>query len=430
MQAARGASRGLLCRTAIPRGRAGSLQTLPTRCRLQAIRQSSRLAQELRPSFRARINEQIRLARKDYPILFPFLLVASVASLSVLGLVIWDQRGAYSELAIYPPNVEQQLRLALAAIHVKPDPEKSEYHFNIALLKAQEADMDPYSAEVIGIRLRKAEMLEKFGRAARAVEVLENVVEECQKKLATIDAETQNTAAKSTDKLRASMLKNVIRCQVKIATLYESDYLRDQERAKATLSDAVGLLVKETQDPQTQGFSENNAAGLPLEEIASMLSQMGDLYAVSGEEANAVQVYMLTLSPLRQACNGTRSCREVQVLSNIASAMTLAMKKPGATINGQPVTKESLAAARRSTLKWADQAIATADRVNPEDKDDVCQIGVISAELTKADLLLEDGKLIQAKNAYEALLPKLRQKNLTELITTVQKGLDRASGRT
>lgn len=290
--------------------------------------------------------------------------------------------------------------------------------------------MDPYSAEVIGIRLRKAEMLEKFGRAARAVEVLENVVEECQKKLATIDAETQNTAAKSTDKLRASMLKNVIRCQVKIATLYESDYLRDQERAKATLSDAVGLLVKETQDPQTQGFSENNAAGLPLEEIASMLSQMGDLYAVSGEEANAVQVYMLTLSPLRQACNGTRSCREVQVLSNIASAMTLAMKKPGATINGQPVTKESLAAARRSTLKWADQAIATADRVNPEDKDDVCQIGVISAELTKADLLLEDGKLIQAKNAYEALLPKLRQKNLTELITTVQKGLDRASGRT
>lgn len=427
MQTVRGLGTGLFRRTPVCQGSSGALHTFSRRCQPQVVRYASRLAQETRPPTRDRLKEHLRLAKKDYPILFPFLLVASVASLSVLGLVIWDRRGAYAELAIYPAKVEQHLRLALIAIHVKPDPEKSEYQFNLALQAAQDADMDPYSAEVIGIRLRKAEMLEKFGRAGRAVEVLENVIEECQKKLDNIGIKTDAIMQAQND-VRELMLKSIIRSRVKISALCGSDYLREPEKAKTILSDAVGLLVKETQDPQTQGFSENNAAGLSLEEIASMLSQMGDLYATTGEEANAVQVYMLTLSPLRQACNGTRSCREVQVLSNIASAMTLAMKKPGATINGQPVTEKSLAAARRSTLKWADQAIATAERVPAEGKDSLCELGLISAELTKADLLLEDGKLIQAKHAYETLLPKLQEKGLTDLISTANAGIQRAKG--
>ena len=78
-----------------------------------------------------------------------------------------------------------------------------------------------------------------------------------------------------------------------------------------------------------------------------MLSQMGDLYATSGEEANAVQVYMLALPSLRAACNGSRSCKEVQVLSNIAATMDQALKKPNAKINGKPATKELVATARK-----------------------------------------------------------------------------------
>ena len=124
--------------------------------------------------------------------------------------------------------------------------------------------------------------------------------------------------------------------------------MQDRQMAKKILSDAVGLVVKETQDPQTTGFTDDNSAGMTAGEIAAMLSQMGDLYATTGEEANALQVYMLTLQPLRASCNGTRSCKEAQVLSNIASTMDLALKKPDAKINGRPATKSSLAAARKA----------------------------------------------------------------------------------
>jgi len=379
--------------------------------------------------FKERFREHWRNAKRDYPILLPVLIVSTIASISVLGLLIYDEKTRIQpQYAAYPEPVEGQLRQALQSVYVKPDPEKAEYHFLKALKAADESGMDPYSQPVIGIRTRLAEMLERFGRAKAAIEVLEGTAKFCEDKVADIDRGVSTLDPEQTASQRRGMLMTIIRSRVKMANIYESEYMQDPTHAKQVLSDAVALLVKETKDPQVNGFSEDNKAGLPLEEIASMMSQMGDLYATTGEEANAVQVYMLTLQPLRAACNGTRSCKEVQILSNIASTMDLAMKKPGATINGKPVTKESLAAARRATLKWVDQAIATAEVVSPEDRDEICEMGLISAELTKADLLLEDGKKIQAREAFRSMLPKLRERGLDNLVRTAELGIQRAGG--
>ncbi|KAK5079272.1 hypothetical protein LTR64_002306 [Lithohypha guttulata] len=397
--------------------------------KLPQSRLASNFGASSQPSFRERFKEQLRLARKDYPVIFPALLVASVASVSLLSLLIYDYYTRVApQYAAYPPLVEQALRMGLQHVYVTPDPEKAEMHLTHALKMAHESGMDPYSPEVIGIRTRLAEMLEKFGRAKGAIEVLDGTINMCEEKVADIDRGVTSQDPEQTKSLRSGMLRTILRCRAKVASLYEGEYMRNTTKAKEVLSDAIGLLVKETQNPQTKGFSEDNAAGLPLDEIASMLSQMGDLYATTGEESNAVQVYMLTLAPLRQACNGNRSCKEVQVLSNIASTMDIAMKKPGATINGQPANKENLAAARKAILAWADQAIKTAEVVKPEDRDSVCDLGLISAEMTKADLLLKDGKTIQAREAFRGIIPKLREKGLESLVRSAEQGIQRAGG--
>lgn len=396
---------------------------------LSRVRLASTFGSVGKSSFGERFREQWTNAKKDYPILLPVLIVTTVASISVLGLLLYDDYTRVSPaFAAYPPAVELRLRQALQNIHVTPDPDMAATHFTAALRAAEESGMDPFSPEVLGIRTRLAEMLEKFGRARSAIEVLDGTVKMCEEKVADIDRGVTKDDPEQTKSLRKGMLRTIIRNRVKVADLTEGEFVRNPAKAKEILSDAIGLLVKETQDPQTKTFSEDNAAGLPLDEIASMLSQMGDIYATTGEEANAVQVYMLTLSPLRQACNGTRSCKEVQILSNIASTMDLAMKKPGATINGQRATSKSLAAARRATLKWADQAIATADVVKPEDRDEICELGLISAEMTKADLLLEDGKSLQAREAFRSIIPKLREKGLVALAQTAEQGIQRAGG--
>lgn len=116
------------------------------------------------------------------------------------------------------------------------------------------------------------------------------------------------------------------------------------------------------------------------------------------------------------------------MLSNIASTMDIALKKPKAKINGKPATKESLAAARRATLKWAEQAIATAELVPPEARDEICELGLLSAQMTRADLLLDTGEKQISKEAFTSLLPTLREKGLSQLAEVAEQGLKKAGG--
>lgn len=377
-------------------------------------------------------------ARQQYPILLPILFLTTIGSLSLLGLLAYDQYTRVDPLfAGWPAPVENQLRVALHFTHVNPNPDLAAECFAGALEAAEKCGMDPFSKEVMGIRIRLAEMLEQFGRVKSSIEVLNSIIEDCEEKLTelsrgtvlkALQSENPSVQEKKDAAQHTAMVRGIIQAKVKIAGLYDSEFIQDSASAKKTLSEAVGLLVQHTQDPQTKGFNEDNAAGLSLEEIAAMLSQMGDLYATTGEEANAIQVYMLTLEPLRKACNGTRSCKEVQVLSNIASSMGLAMKRPKAVINGKPATPESLKAARRAAINWADQAIGTAEKVLPEDRDEICELAMLSAQVTKADLLLEDGQKQQSKDLWRGMLPTLRAKKLTSLIDVAEQGIKRADG--
>ena len=371
-------------------------------------------------------------AKRDYPIVLPIGFICAIGSISLVALLLYDDyKNVKPQFAGYPLPVERQLRLALHNTISIPDPAAATKYFAQAIKEAEDCGMAPFSREFMGIRIRFAQMLEQFGYGQAAVEVMTRICNDYEKKLAEMDGQQTMVAAtqdESPPVTREAVLRGIIESKVKISSLYESESVQDTPQAKQVLSDAVGLLVKETRDPQTNGFTEQNAAGMSMEEVASILSQMGDLYATSGEEANAVQVYMLTLQPLRASCNGTRSCKEVQVLSNIASTMTIAMKKPSAKINGKPATKESLAAARRSTLKWSDQAIATADLVPPESRDDICELGLLSAQMTRAELLMDSGEKQKARETFISLLPMLRERGLDTLTEVAEQGLKKASG--
>ena len=374
-------------------------------------------------------SEHYQKARKDHPMLLYPLIAWTAVSVFGLGYYIyWDFKYVKPTFAAYSENVERLLRKALTAIHKLPNPAEAEKYFLLALHEAEQEGMDPFSAAFMGIRLRLAEMQEHFGRAKAAVEVLDGIIRDCEQKVADLDrgAATQDmTVAVS---LRQSLMGMNIRARVKVVNLYESNHLQNSAKAKQVLSDAINILVKECREPQSHGFTRDNKLGLSLEEIASMFLTMGDLYATTGEESNAVQTYMLTLQPLRASCNGSKSCKEAQVFSNIASTMSVAMKRPGAIINGKPADKESLAAARGATIKWADQAITTAEMVNAEDRDGICELASLSAKMTKADLLLKDGRQIQAREAYRELVPALQAAKLDGLARIAEEAMKRLGG--
>ncbi|RMZ83286.1 hypothetical protein DV738_g1250, partial [Chaetothyriales sp. CBS 135597] len=364
----------------------------------------------------SRLRQTLHKARTDYPILFPTLLIAAAVSVSLLGLLAWDE---YTRVApafsAFPAAVEQRLRLALHYTYISEDPDAASRYFREAIEVAEAVGMDPLSKEYIGLRIRYAECLEKYGRVKASIDVLALLTKDLEDAVAAIDsgektnppvvaspaaktgqavddkaedAEGSGPSEPSGPCSREELLKRIIQNKVKIASLYDTEYIQDRASAKEIMSNAIQLLVSETPEAATKGFSAENSAGLSLGEIAAMLSQMGDLYATSGEEANAVQTYMLALPTLRAACNGSRSCKEVQLLSNVAATMDQALKKPNAKINGKPATP---------------------------------------ALFTKSDVLLQAGQKAQSSDILTSLLPTLREKGLTELAQQAEDALKRAS---
>ena len=387
-----------------------------------------------------KLRSAINKARADYPILFPTLVVASIGMLSLLLLMSYDAfKEELKEPSAYPPNVESFLRLALHHTHVRPDPDAASEAYVHALNQAERVGMDPFSKEVLGIRIKLAECLEKFGRVKGAVGVLKGIAIECEEKVRDMDrksvrnsrlalAENDMTTDQMADsEARKALLRQVIQCEVKAATLCTSDYIQDPKAAKDLLSRSMKLLVEESQDAKNKGFTAENGAGLSLDEIASILAQTADLYSTTDDAATAVQIYNMALDPLRQACNGRPSCREAQLLSNIAGTMAMALKAKDAKINGKPATRDSLKVARQTAMAYASQAAQVASAVPVPERDNVCVMGHLSAALNIAGMQLDNGEIDESVKTYSELLPALRQMGLQDMAQAAESGLKKCA---
>ena len=368
-----------------------------------------------------KFRKAVKKARHDHPVLLPFLVVASFGAVSLLALMAWDEVTRVApQYSAFPPNVEQLLRLALHHTHVRPDPDLAAVAFTRALEEAERSKMDPFGKEVLGIRIRLAEMLEKFGRAKGAVEILKDIAKDCEERVRDLDRgrvlrqrlgnELKTMDPEDVDgNLRKDLLRQVIQCDVKAADLCVGDYIQENNTAKDFLSKAMKIIVEESNDVRDKGFSEDNGTGLTLDEIAAILSQTAELYLLTDDYPTAVQIFNMCLGALRKACDGRPSCREAQVLTNMSSAMAMALKKPDTLINSKPANPESAKTARKAVMSIASQGIDTANRVEQADWDPTCITARLSGDMTLAMMLADDGNVAEARKIHIGLIPTLRQ---------------------
>jgi hypothetical protein len=328
-------------------------------------------------------------ARHDSPMLFRMLLIGTFAAVTALAFVSYDEYFHQApKFADYPPEVEQMLRLALHYTYVRPDKDAALRKFHNAVKLAEEKKMDPFGKPFIGLRIRFAEMLENFGHVKEAVENLGMLAQECEDQIEPSSGSIEQDAS---NERRKRMVKTVINCKNHMAELYQGEYLQDTDKAKEVLSEAITLLVKETQDPKTKGLGENNGADMSHEEIASLLNHMSTLYSATSEYGSAVQTGMLALGPLRAACNGSKTCREVHLLSCIARDMHKALQQPYTMVNGQPQTEASMATARQGILSWLDASDNTIKSIPKHEVNPDCVIAVKQNILTRGQLYMEMG---------------------------------------
>ncbi|KAF9891981.1 hypothetical protein FE257_002945 [Aspergillus nanangensis] len=368
------------------------------------------------------------------PVLLP-LAILSLAGATVLFAYI-----AYVEYTRvgpqyhkFPPPVAECLRTAVYYTEVDLNPPKALQAYKEALRIALDMGMHPFSDEVLGIKLQVAMMLEKAGLVKPAIEVLErtkteslNWIEEGRKKKAILVKEKQSVGSESQpdkvqvsdpaildeqqrlkeleefeDRQRDKALKKTVGIEMKLAELYSSDYIQEDEKAEAAQVAAVELCLKEMRRRQSEGLpvgggSTDNDAWLNVSEIATALTDLGGTYTTQEKYDLAIPLYLRALDLIHADEDDSPSCKQVVLLNSVAGAMAGQAQKPIRAPEPGKAREQLLDAAQQ----WAQKSIDIAANIQPPMRDQDCDITCVVATYNLGELAELRNKPKRAEELY------------------------------
>lgn len=402
------------------------------------------LAQRARRSFR----EASKGIWRKNPILLP------LAILSVLGGVATFAYISYVELtqvapqySKFPRPVADALRTGVYYTEINLNAPKALKAYKAALRMALEMGMHPFSDEVMGIKLQVAMMLEKAGLMKPAIEVLERTKTEALEWVEGLETETavadplkedkstpsniqiDDTVLQDAEKdlketrefearQRTKTLQKVIGIEMKLAELYSSDHIQEDQKAEAAQVAAVELCLKEMHRRQKLGLpvggggSSDGSDGdtwLSLPEIATALTELATTYSAKERHELSMPLYMRALEMVRVTEGDSPSCKQVVLLNDVASAMAGQAQRPTASSPGwqrkqqqqqqqqQPVPREQIIEAAR---QWAQKALDVAARIQPPVRDEECDVTCVVATYNLGELAELQNKPDAARQLY------------------------------
>jgi hypothetical protein len=165
----------------------------------------------------------------------------------------------------------------------------------MALEQCDEHRLDPFSDDVLGIRLQTAAWLEKIGNHSGAVKVLEGILDDCltfirwmegavaqgtadesgqPSSRSVTEGETGGQTASIPENLwrkRGRLLAKAVGTSVKLGELYSDEHVQEPENAQKKLVWAVETALRESQRRQTVGVKPEEGPWMSREEIGGAL---------------------------------------------------------------------------------------------------------------------------------------------------------------
>ena len=171
------------------------------------------------------------------------------------------------QFAAYPEPVAVKLRRAIYYHNVEVNVERAVKYYRQGLEEAAKCGMDPFSDEIIGVKIQLAFLMEKVGYLDRAADVLEVVLRDC---LAWIE-DPERGAKEERRAQKTRVLGKMVGVSVKLGELYASDLIGNQEAAEERLVWAVTTVLKEKERREREGVKEGEGPWMSEEEIGGAL---------------------------------------------------------------------------------------------------------------------------------------------------------------
>lgn len=130
---------------------------------------------------------------------------------------------------------------------------------------ADEIGMDPFSDEIIGVKIQLAALMEKIQLYQKAIEVLEIVKRDNLRWVDELGNKPGNEGK------RTRVLGKTVGVSVKLGELYSNEYVKEKGAAEERLVWAVETVLKEQQRRATEGVKPGEGDWMSPEEIGGSL---------------------------------------------------------------------------------------------------------------------------------------------------------------
>lgn len=289
--------------------------------------------------------QTLRTLYRSNPEELVLALAVLIASVFVIGYVVRIYFTYFNsrQFTRYPPDVAKYLRKALYFSNYQPDPKRALKNYRLALEKCDELGLDPFSEDVLGIRIQLASWLEQIQSYDAAIKVLEILLADCRrwvdlmekgeedKKAGKVVAGGSNNdlkprlpppiltvkSAKEAENKgmdmsadnetvwgrRSRILRKAIGVSVKLGELYADEHVLNSDKAHERLVWSVDTALAEFQRRATAGTKDGEGEWMSPVEMGAALESLGHSYESRSQFHLALPLFFQALRVCSDPCH-------------------------------------------------------------------------------------------------------------------------------
>ncbi|ORY07649.1 hypothetical protein BCR34DRAFT_570465 [Clohesyomyces aquaticus] len=387
------------------------LQHLPSRAWRPIRRQCQRRHET---TFRQKLKDGYR--RNPYQFSFAVGMIVILSGLAA-SIPYYNEHYIIRPFHNYPEPVAKKLRRAVFYSQGRYlDLGEANRYFRQALQIANELGMDPFSPEILGVKLAISSVFEQAGHFSLAVDVLEVMRADCLRFIDEFGDKHWNNGN------RSRVLKVIVMLDVQMAELYNSKYVNEPEQAEKRLTEAVETALREKHRRDNEGVKPGEGDWMSDEEMGGTIEALAHHYEKYDSHYLATPLFLQAL-----ALCPPKSCHSVVLMNNISTCLAQQTTPPPSSgpdsfPNTPPPSRPSMVEYAR---QWATKALDRAAAISPPERTNECDVGCAVATHNLGEFLEMDGRLKEARQKYEEAFSLAKAVGFAEGKLNAKAGISR-----
>ncbi|KAL2260074.1 hypothetical protein VTK26DRAFT_6038 [Humicola hyalothermophila] len=378
-------------------------------------------------------------------------IVAMIGTVAVLGYCVYVYFTYFNspQFTRFPEPIAQALRKALYFSNHEPDPQRALKYYKQALELCDEHGLDHFSDDVMGIKIQVAAWLEKIQSFQNAIDVLENLLQDCKRWVAAMEKSAEEGTLPKHVPVRppkegeeapevpeqpretfwgkrTRILAKAIGISVKLAGLYSDEHVLERELAHERLVWAVETTLRELQRRSREGLKEGEGPWMNPEEVGGSMESLAQSYMEKSQHHLAIPLLFQALRLCQDPCH------IALLMNNIATSFAEhPLIKPGeAPVHAMMeeskswvTPAEQRAAYLEAAERWARNAIGHASEPRGDKRTPECDQACAAALSNLGSVLVMLGKTAEAREKFTQAVEMSKKIGLDEYAAQAEAGL-------